>query len=84
MSIIVKDNGKDFERLEPGLHHAVCSHVVDLGLQDTPFGPKQKIAICFETEEKMQDGRLKRWSFRRGLIAAWRQRGRFLRTRAGQ
>ena len=57
MAVIVRDNGKDFERIEPGLHHAVCSHVIDLGLQDTKYGPKHKIAICFELEEKMQDGR---------------------------
>lgn len=57
MALIVKDNGKDFERVEPGLHLAVCSHVLDLGKQETKFGPKSKVALCFELAEKMQDGR---------------------------
>lgn len=57
MAVIVKDNGKDFERIEPGLHQAVCSHVIDLGLQDTKYGPKRKIALCFELADLMQDGR---------------------------
>ena len=57
MSVIVSDTGKDFERIEPGLHHAVCSHVLDLGLHETKYGFKRKVALCFELAEKMQDGR---------------------------
>ena len=57
MSVIVSDVGKDFERIEPGLHQAVCSHVVNLDLQDTKFGPKHKVALCFELKELMQDQR---------------------------
>jgi len=58
MGLVVSDTGSgDFERLEAGLYHAVCSHVEDLGLQETPYGDKLKLAICFETEEKMKDGR---------------------------
>lgn len=58
MPVIVKDNGSgDFERPEAGLQHAVCSHVVDLGMQPTPYGDKHKVAICFELAQKMKDGR---------------------------
>lgn len=57
MSVIVSDAGKDFERVEPGLHHAVCSHVVDMGLHETKYGFKRKVAFCFELAEKMTDGR---------------------------
>jgi hypothetical protein len=58
MSIIATDNGgKEFQRLEPGMHQAVCSHVIDLGEQDGQFGKKHQVAICWETVDKMSDGR---------------------------
>ena len=57
MPIMVKDNGADFERLEPGTYTAVCSHVLDLGTQPSMFGDKDQVALCFEVNEKMSDGR---------------------------
>lgn len=57
MANIVSDTGTgDFERPEPGLHQAVCTHVTDLGIQDTTFGPKAQIALTFELAEHMSDG----------------------------
>jgi len=58
MSYIVKDNGSgDFELLESGLHQAVCSHVVPLGMHESPWGEKEKVALCFELADIMHDGR---------------------------
>jgi hypothetical protein len=60
MSLIVKDSGgADFELLEAGLHPAVCSHVVDIGLHHNPISDKDnlQVVLCFELAEKMADGR---------------------------
>ena len=58
MAIVVSDTGSgDYERPETGLQQAVCSHVVDLGLQDTSFGVKKQVAVCFELAQNMSDGR---------------------------
>lgn len=58
MACVVKDNSDgDYERMNIGLHQAVCCNVIDVGLQNTPWGNKRKIVICFEFKEKMQDGR---------------------------
>jgi len=41
-----------------GLHPAVCIAVVDLGLQQTPFGVKPQILLQFElADASMDDGR---------------------------
>ena len=38
-----------------GTYHAVCYGVVDLGTQETQFGPKQKVAIFWELPEERMD-----------------------------
>ena len=40
-----------------GLHAAVCCDVVDLGLVDTQFGRKPKVAICWQLEEAIDTDR---------------------------
>ena len=40
-----------------GVHAAVCVDVIDLGLQETNFGPKQQVRLNFELEAKMDDGK---------------------------
>lgn len=58
MPFYVHDNGQeDFERMEPGLKAAVCSHVVDMGVQVSMYGEQEKLMVCFEFAEKMKDGR---------------------------
>ena len=58
MAFYVKaDSDKDYETVEPGLHQAVCSHFLPMGLEETPWGDKPKIALCFELADKMKDGR---------------------------
>lgn len=39
-----------------GIHSAVCVDVIDLGIQDTEFGPKHKLRLTFELEAKKEDG----------------------------
>lgn len=40
--------GGDFQRLEPGTYPAVCTWVVGIGPQPTPWGTKEKIKFRFE------------------------------------
>jgi len=41
-----------------GFVNAVCSRVVDLGSQSTPWGVKRQLAVLFELEERRQHGTL--------------------------
>lgn len=43
MAIIATDSGgKDFKKVPPGCHFAICNMVVDLGIQETTFQNKAK------------------------------------------
>lgn len=47
----------EFEPAPAGNHVAVCVRVVDLGTQQTPFGPKHQVVIAWELpEERMKNG----------------------------
>lgn len=49
MPLIAKeDSGQQFDPCPPGLHRAVCVDVVDLGLQDTNYGPKHQIKLIWQ------------------------------------
>jgi hypothetical protein len=49
VAIIAKESGgKDFEPLPEGGHSAICDMMVDLGLQDSHFGPKHKVYLRFQ------------------------------------
>jgi hypothetical protein len=50
MAILAKDNRKDFLPAPEGLHQAVCVDVVDLGLQETPWGAKEKVEVRWQLE----------------------------------
>lgn len=55
MGIMAKDSGGDFEPLAAGSYVARCVSVVDIGVQETGFGPKEKIYIGFEVpSERVQ------------------------------
>jgi hypothetical protein len=57
MAIIVKENGGDFQRPDPGMHQAVCSNVYDLGLQPGYQGViTHKLVILWELEETIKTG----------------------------
>lgn len=54
MSMMVQDNGGDFERIKLGMHRAICINVFDLGLQPGFEGgaAKKKYYLLFEAEER--------------------------------
>lgn len=55
--IEAKDSGGDFTPAPEGLHSAVCCDVVDLGMVDSQWGKKHKVAIYWQIEEAQEDGR---------------------------
>lgn len=46
MSIVVQE--KVFELPDEGVHNVVISEVVDLGVVDTKFGPKDRVRVVFD------------------------------------
>lgn len=49
MAIYASDTGgKDFDPVPEGSHLAVCDMVVDLGVQETHFGPKHKVYLRWQ------------------------------------
>lgn len=56
--MIVRDNRKEFTPAPEGLHQAVCIDIVDLGLQETPWGPKEKVKIVWAIDAMDENGRL--------------------------
>lgn len=57
MAVYVTNNKKDFEPAPEGLHRAVCVDVVDLGMQDSPYGKKRKVQLRWQIEERRSDGK---------------------------
>jgi hypothetical protein len=41
----------EYELAPQGVHPAVCADVVELGMQDTPWGPKNKIRLVWQIAE---------------------------------
>jgi hypothetical protein len=85
MPIISRDKPRDFVPAPEGSHTAVCVDVVDLGLVDGAFGPKMKIRLVWQLEERRPDGKpwlvsgwytnsLNEKSRLRPLLEAWRGR----------
>jgi len=53
MGLIASDKGGDgFEPLPAGTYVARCVSVVDLGVQDTPWGGKEKVYLGFEIPDE--------------------------------
>lgn len=50
MPIVAKDTGS-VQPAPVGMHNAVCVDVVDLGVKETQWGPKEKIQIIWEIED---------------------------------
>ncbi len=55
MSIIAKKKKIEYTPAPEGLHQAVCCDVVDLGLQPTLWGEKEKVQIRWQIEETNPD-----------------------------
>lgn len=54
--IYVREPESTFVPAPQGLHQAVCVDVVDMGLQDTPFGEKHKVKITWLLDAQMETG----------------------------
>lgn len=61
MTLIAKDDGRDFTPHPEGQYRAVCCDVIDLGQVESRFENKVKMKhkcrVVFQTEAKMEDGR---------------------------
>lgn len=55
MPIYVSEENRSFSPAPEGLWNAVCVDVIDMGLQDTPWGPKAKVSIRWQIEELNPD-----------------------------
>lgn len=53
-----RPNSEPFQLAPEGTHVALCTHVIDMGMQTTPWGIKRQVYIAFELSEPlMADGR---------------------------
>ena len=78
--------GSNYTPAPAGLHNAVCTTVVDLGLQQSQFGIKPKVLLSFELPDVLNDegkpyvisrtfgASLHKQGALRPLLAAWRGR----------
>lgn len=48
MSSIAREKSSDFKPLNKGIHLAICDALVDIGLQETPWGDKEQVSLRFE------------------------------------
>jgi hypothetical protein len=56
MALVIKGQDTDFTPAPPGLHHAVCVDVVDLGMVDGPFGEKRKLKLIWQLNSRNAKG----------------------------
>lgn len=56
MAIYAKENKREWSQPPEGLHQAVCSDIVDLGLVTTEWGEKNKVRLLFELGMFNEDG----------------------------
>jgi hypothetical protein len=79
-------NAPKFKAAPEGVFEAICVDVVDLGIVSSNYGPKHKLKVAWEIEEKMEDGRpfivsqrytatLGKQSNLRAALTSWRGRG---------
>lgn len=55
MATYVSANRKEYRVPDEGLYRAVCIDVVELGMQETPWGSKEMVALHWALEEKNPD-----------------------------
>lgn len=53
--VMARDTGKDFQPCPEGTHLAVCCDVVEKGMVDTQWGPKEKVQLRWEIAEIQDD-----------------------------
>lgn len=51
-NLVVTEQKKDYEKINPGLHNAICVGVWNVGPHKTEYGIKNKFIIGFEVEQR--------------------------------
>lgn len=54
--LLTKSEAKDFKPAPEGTHSGVCVQIIDMGIQETNFGPKRQVRLAFEIDELMENG----------------------------
>ena len=75
MAIIVRKPESSFTPCPEGLHQAVCVDVVDLGLQETPWGAKAKVELRWQTD-LVNEHTQKRFELRKRYTASLHEKAR--------
>lgn len=55
--MLVAQTSGDYELAPVGVYRAVCTRLLNLGIQETNYGEKHQIHLAFEIDENMDDGR---------------------------
>lgn len=55
--MLVAETSGDYELAPVGVYRAVCTRLLNLGMQETSYGDKHQIHLAFEIDENMADGR---------------------------
>lgn len=55
--MLVAETSGDYELAPVGVYRAVCSRLLNMGIQETNYGEKHQIHLAFEIDENMADGR---------------------------
>ena len=56
MSLVIKEQEKEYPIPDEGIYNAVNVDAVNLGKIDTPWGPKEKISLVFELDAEDEYG----------------------------
>lgn len=51
-NLVVMDKKKEYEKIKPGLHNAICVGVWNIGPHKSEYGIKNKFMIGFEVEQR--------------------------------
>ena len=54
---ITNSSTSTFAPCPEGIHSAVCVDCIDLGMKESQYGPKRKMRITFEIEQRMENGK---------------------------
>ena len=55
--MLVAETSGDYELAPVGVYRAVCTRLLNMGMQETSYGMKHQIHLAFEIDENMADGR---------------------------
>ena len=56
-TFVSSNSSSEFVPAPPGTHQAVCVDVIDLGIVETSYGKKHKVAIRWQIDELMPNGK---------------------------